>query len=55
VEVVVQAGDHALVRGEGLAAGQRVVTRGNERLRPGEAVTEGTEAAAAPAAAGGGA
>lgn len=54
VEVVVQAGDRALVRGEGLAAGQRVVTRGNERLRPGEAVTEGTEAAAAPAAAGGG-
>jgi RND family efflux transporter MFP subunit len=47
VEVVVQAGEHALVRGEGLAAGQRVVTRGNERLRPGEAVTEGTEAAAA--------
>ena len=55
VEVVVQAGDRALVRGEGLTAGQRVVTRGNERLRPGEAVTEGTEAAAAPAAAGGGA
>ncbi|MFM2438133.1 MAG: hypothetical protein RLZ55_950, partial [Actinomycetota bacterium] len=53
VEVVVQSGDRALVRGDGLAAGQRVVTRGNERLRPGQAVTEGSEAAAAPAAGGG--
>jgi len=38
VEVLGRSGDSALVRGEGLSAGDRVVVRGNERLRPGQAV-----------------
>lgn len=36
VEVLATAGDRALVRGDGLAAGDQVVVRGNERLRPGQ-------------------
>ena len=39
VEVVATARDEALVTGEGLVAGGRVVVRGNERLRPGQSVT----------------
>ncbi len=38
VEVLARAGDRAMIRGPGLAAGAVVVTRGNERLRPGQAV-----------------
>jgi multidrug efflux pump subunit AcrA (membrane-fusion protein) len=40
VEVVATVDDDALVRSPGLAAGDRVVVRGNERLRPGQAVRE---------------
>ncbi len=36
VEVVASSGDEALVRAEGLSPDDRVVTRGNERLRPGQ-------------------
>jgi membrane fusion protein (multidrug efflux system) len=38
VDVIAKAEGKALVRGEGLAAGDVVVVRGNERLRPGQAV-----------------
>ncbi|WP_052546494.1 efflux RND transporter periplasmic adaptor subunit [Enhygromyxa salina] len=38
VEILASTADEALVLGEGLAAGAVVVTRGNERLRPGQAV-----------------
>ncbi|MFV8751878.1 efflux RND transporter periplasmic adaptor subunit [Nannocystaceae bacterium ST9] len=38
VEVLASAGERALVRGPGLRAGAVVVTRGNERLRPGQSV-----------------
>jgi RND family efflux transporter MFP subunit len=38
IEVVATADVDALVRGEGLAAGDEVVVRGNERLRPGQPV-----------------
>jgi RND family efflux transporter MFP subunit len=38
VEVHAHAGDEALVVGPGLVAGSVVVTRGNERLRPGQPV-----------------
>jgi RND family efflux transporter MFP subunit len=38
VDVLATTADEALVRGEGLAVGAVVVTRGNERLRPGQAV-----------------
>ncbi len=38
VDVLATADDQALVRGEGLDAGAVVVTRGNERLRPGQPV-----------------
>jgi RND family efflux transporter MFP subunit len=38
VEVIARAGERALVRGPGLQAGAMVVTRGNERLRPGQSV-----------------
>lgn len=38
VEVVEQGTEEARVRGEGLAAGDTVVTRGNDRLRPGQPV-----------------
>lgn len=38
VEILATANDLALVRGAGLQAGTVVVTRGNERLRPGQAV-----------------
>lgn len=38
VEVLGRSGTSALVRGEGLEPGDRVVTRGNERLRPGQSV-----------------
>lgn len=38
VEVIATADDQALVRGEGLAAGDTVVVKGNERLRPGQPV-----------------
>ncbi|MEM1030634.1 MAG: efflux RND transporter periplasmic adaptor subunit [Myxococcota bacterium] len=38
VEVLVRAGERALVRGEGLDLGAVVVVRGNERLRPGQSV-----------------
>lgn len=36
VEVLVRSAQDALVRGEGLGPGDAVVTRGNERLRPGQ-------------------
>lgn len=36
VQVLATSDDEALVRGKGLASGQKVVTRGNEHLRPGE-------------------
>lgn len=52
VQVVVQSGERALVRGEGLAAGQQVVTRGNERLRPDDAVVVDGAALAAGGSAG---
>jgi membrane fusion protein (multidrug efflux system) len=39
VEVLGTAGDKALIRHETLAAGARVVVRGNERLRPGQRVS----------------
>jgi len=38
VEVLATAQTHALVRAGGLAVGDRVVVRGNERLRPGQAL-----------------
>jgi RND family efflux transporter MFP subunit len=38
VEVRATAGDEAMVVGEGLTVGMSVVTRGNERLRPGQSV-----------------
>jgi RND family efflux transporter MFP subunit len=38
VRIVGAAGDRALVQGEGLSAGDSVVTRGNERLRPGQPI-----------------
>lgn len=38
VEVIAKADGKALVRAEGLAAGDQVVVRGNERLRPGQDV-----------------
>lgn len=38
VEVLARAGERALVRGPGLQVGAMVVTRGNERLRPGQSV-----------------
>lgn len=40
VEILATSSDRALVRGEGLKVGQRLIVRGNERLRPGQAVTE---------------
>jgi multidrug efflux pump subunit AcrA (membrane-fusion protein) len=36
VTVVATAEAQVLVRGDGLAAGDQVVVRGNERLRPGQ-------------------
>ncbi len=36
VEIIASSADLALVRGDGLAAGDKVVVRGNERLRPGQ-------------------
>jgi RND family efflux transporter MFP subunit len=39
VHVVGTSGAEALVSGEGLAVGDTLVTRGNERLRPGQPVT----------------
>ncbi|MCB9741169.1 MAG: efflux RND transporter periplasmic adaptor subunit [Alphaproteobacteria bacterium] len=39
VEVLARGESEALVRGEGLQAGDVLVTRGNERLRPGQAVS----------------
>ncbi|MEM9195906.1 MAG: efflux RND transporter periplasmic adaptor subunit, partial [Myxococcota bacterium] len=39
VEVIERNVDEALVRAEGLSAGDPVVVRGNERLRPGQPVT----------------
>ncbi len=38
VEVIAKADGKALVRGEGLAAKDKIVVRGNERLRPGQEV-----------------
>lgn len=46
VEVVAQSRELALVRAEELSLGAALVTRGNERLRPGQAVT--TEGALVP-------
>jgi RND family efflux transporter MFP subunit len=45
MEVLGRDATHALVRGEGLAEGDTVITRGNERLRPGQPVRPGTPAA----------
>jgi RND family efflux transporter MFP subunit len=39
VHIVETSEDRALVRGEGLAVGDKVVTRGNERLRPNQPLT----------------
>ncbi len=39
VRVVESGGDRVLVEAEGLSPGDRVVVRGNERLRPGQSVT----------------
>jgi multidrug efflux pump subunit AcrA (membrane-fusion protein) len=36
VEVVARGRDDVLIRGEGLVAGDSVVTRGNERVFPGQ-------------------
>lgn len=44
IEILATADDRALVRGEGLDPGDTVVVRGNERLRPGQAVTLDTGA-----------
>jgi RND family efflux transporter MFP subunit len=49
VEILDEQGNQALVRGEGLAKGDRLVVRGNERLRPGQAVAA-APASAAPSA-----
>lgn len=38
VQVVATADAEALVRGDGLSVGDQVVTKGNERLRPGQAL-----------------
>jgi RND family efflux transporter MFP subunit len=38
VEVLASAGDRAVIRAPGLRAGAMLVTRGNERLRPGQSV-----------------
>lgn len=38
VEIVTEVGDKVLVFAEGLSVGQTIVTRGNERLRPGQDV-----------------
>lgn len=38
VEVLAQSDERALVTGDGLAAGDQVVVRGNDRLRPGQPV-----------------
>lgn len=40
VDVIATAGSEALVQGEGLSANQRVVIRGNERLRPQQPLRE---------------
>jgi hypothetical protein len=40
VEILATAGERVLVRGEGLEVGKRLIVRGNERLRPGQTVTE---------------
>lgn len=42
VQVLATAGERALVHADGLAIGDQVVTRGNERLRPGQALTIGS-------------
>lgn len=47
VEVLAHAGDRSVVRAPGLRAGTLVVVRGNERLRPGQALRV-VEPAAAP-------
>ena len=38
VEVLAQSGSDALVKGDGLIPGTRVIVRGNERARPGQPV-----------------
>lgn len=53
VRVLATAGDRALVTGA-LALGERVVTRGNERLRPGQALELVTGALTGAGGAGGG-
>lgn len=40
VEVLATSKDRALVKAEGLSEDAKIVVRGNERLRPGQAVTE---------------
>lgn len=40
IEVLATAGDRALVKASELKEGDEIVVRGNERLRPGQAVTE---------------
>lgn len=49
VQVLAQAEGKALVRGEGLAAGDQIVVRGNERLRPGQPLMVKPAAAGPPA------
>lgn len=40
IEILAASADRVLAKGEGLQVGQRIIVRGNERLRPGQAVTE---------------
>lgn len=40
IDILATSSDRALVRGEGLKVGQQLIVRGNERLRPGQVVTE---------------
>ena len=50
VELEASTADEALIRGPGLSPGVELVTRGNERLRPGQSIRriEGEGAAGAP-------
>lgn len=49
VEVLATVREDALVRGEGLVLGDEVIVRGNERLRPGQAVVADRSPEPAPA------
>lgn len=49
VDVLATVDDEALVRGEGLADGDEVVVKGNERLRPGQPLQIGSADGSGPA------